>query len=151
MSKNVKEVMTRNVESARPEMSVKEVAQIMKDRNIGSLPVADQRHVEGLITDRDITIRIVAEGRDPSTTRVADVMSRDVVSVKEDDPLENAERLMHDRQLRRLPVVNEQGELTGYLAMARIAREESPEQAGKVLKGVSQSSQPQSMESYSRH
>jgi len=71
--------------------------------------------------------------------------------VKEDDPLENAERLMHDRQLRRLPVVNEQGELTGYLAMARIAREESPEQAGKVLKGVSQSSQPQSMESYSRH
>jgi len=151
MSKNVKEVMTRNVESARPEMTVKEVAQIMKDRNIGSLPVADQRHVEGLITDRDITIRIVAEGRDPSATRVADVMSRDVVSVKEDDPLENAERLMHDRQLRRLPVVNEQGELTGYLAMARIAREESPEQAGKVLKGVSQSSQPQSMESYSRH
>ena len=151
MSKNVKEVMTRNVESARPEMTVKEVAQIMKDRNIGSLPVADQRHVEGLITDRDITIRIVAEGRDPSATRVADVMSRDVVSVKEDDPLENAERLMHDRQLRRLPVVNEQGELTGYLAMARIAREESPEQAGKVLKGVSQASQPQSMESYTRH
>ena len=151
MSKNVREVMSRNVESARPDMSVKEVAQIMKDRNIGSLPVADQRRVAGLITDRDITIRIVAEGRDPSSTRVADVMSRDVVSVKEDDPLENAERLMHDRQLRRLPVVNEQGELTGYLAMARIAREESPEQAGKVLKGVSQSSQPQSMESYSRH
>jgi CBS domain-containing protein len=151
MSKNVREVMTRNVESARPDMSVKEVAQIMKDRNIGSLPVADQRHVAGLITDRDITIRIVAEGRDASATRVADVMSRDVVSVKENDPLENAERLMHDRQLRRLPVVNEQGELTGYLAMARIAREESPEQAGKVLKGVSQASQPQSMESYSRH
>ena len=151
MSKNVREVMTRNVESARPDMTVKEVAQIMKDRNIGSLPVADQRRVAGLITDRDITIRIVAEGRDASSTRVADVMSRDVVSVKENDQLENAERLMHDRQLRRLPVVNEQGELTGYLAMARIAREESPEQAGKVLKGVSHSSTPQSMESYSRH
>jgi len=148
MGKTVQEVMSRNVESARPDVTVKEVALIMKQRNIGSLPVIDQQHVSGLITDRDITIRIVAEGRDASTTKVADVMSRDVVTVKEGDPLEDAERLMHDRQLRRLPVVNEQGELTGYLAMARIAREESPEQAGKVLKGVSQPSKPQSMESY---
>ena len=148
MGKTVQEVMTRNVESARPDLTIREIAQIMKDRNIGSLPVVDQRHVGGLITDRDITIRIVAEGRDPSTTRVGDVMSKDVVTVKESDPLEDAERLMHDRQLRRLPVVNENGELSGYLAMARIAREESPEQAGKVLKGVSQPSKPQSMESY---
>src|SRR5262245_16625605 len=131
MSKIVRDVMTRKVESARPDMTVKEVALIMKDRNIGSCPVAEQRRIVGLITDRDITVRSVAEGRDPSTTRVADVMSKDVVTIREDDPLENAERLMHDRQLRRLAVVNDQGELTGYLAMARIAREESPEQAGK--------------------
>ena len=147
MNKTVREVMSRTVESAPPEKTVKDVARIMKERNIGSLPVVDQRRVVGLITDRDITIRIVAEGRDASSTKVADVMTRDVVTVKEGDGLEEAEHVMHDRQLRRLPVINEQGELTGYLAMARIAREESPEQAGKVLKGVSQSSKPQPMES----
>ena len=151
MSKTVREVMSRNVESARPDMTVKDVAQIMKQRNIGSLPVQEQRRVVGLVTDRDITIRIVAEGRDASATKVADVMSKDVVTVKEGDPLENAERLMHDRQLRRLPVINERGELSGYLAMARIAREESPEQAGKVLKGVCHPSTPSSMESYAAH
>jgi CBS domain-containing protein len=107
MGKIVREVMSRHVESARPDMTVKDVAQIMKQRNIGSLPVQDRRRVVGLVTDRDITIRIVAEGRDATATKVVDVMSKDVVSVKEGDRLEDAERLMHDRQLRRLPVLNE--------------------------------------------
>jgi CBS domain-containing protein len=77
-------------------------------------------------------------------------MSGEVVTVREDADLGEAERLMHDRQLRRLPVVSAAGELVGYLALAKIAREESPEQAGNVIKGVSQSSKPAPMASYAK-
>lgn len=145
MTQNVRDVMTREVETARPDMSVKEAAEILKRKDIGSLPVVDGRRVIGIITDRDITIRAVAEGRDPASTRVEDIVSKEVVSVREDARLEDAERVMHDKQLRRLPVVNENGELVGYLPLAKVARAESPEQAGKVIQGVSQPSQPAPM------
>jgi CBS domain-containing protein len=144
----VRDVMTRAVECARPEMTVLDAAKVMKQKNIGSLPVCEEKKVVGLITDRDLTIRAIAEGRDPSSTRIADVMTKGVTSVREEDNLEDAERLMHDRQLRRLPVLGPGGELVGYLAMAKIARVEPIEQAGKVIKGVSQSSTPEPMESY---
>jgi CBS domain-containing protein len=146
--KHVRDVMTRAVECARPEMSVVDAAKVMKQKNIGSLPVCEEKRVVGLITDRDIIIRTVAEGRDPASTRVADVMSKGITSVREEEELEFAERLMHDRQLRRLPVLGQGGELVGYLAMAKIARVGPIEQAGKVIKGVSQPSAPAPMESY---
>jgi CBS domain-containing protein len=145
MTQNVRDVMTREVETARPDMSVKEAAGILKAKDIGSLPVVDGKRVIGVITDRDITIRAVAEGRDPATTKVEEVVSKEVVSVREDARLEDAERVMHDKQLRRLPVVNENGELVGYLPLAKVARAESLERAGKVIKGVSQPSQPEPM------
>jgi CBS domain-containing protein len=144
----IRDVMTREVESARPEMTLQDAARLMRDKNVGSLPVAEGRKVTGMITDRDITVRGIAEGKDPAFTKVIDVMSRDVVTVKEDARLEEAEGLMHDRQLRRLPVVNAEGELTGFLALAKVARAESPERAGKVIKGVSQPSKPAPMHSY---
>lgn len=143
MSQTVKDVMTREVEAARPDMTLKEVAEILRSRDIGSLPVVEASRVAGVITDRDITIRGVAEGRDVSSAKVSEIMSKDVVSVREDAPVAEAEKLMHDRQLRRLPVVNDKDELCGYLALARIARERSPERAGQVLKGVSEPSAPQ--------
>lgn len=145
MTQNVRDVMTREVETARPDMSVKEAAGILKAKDIGSLPVVDGKRVIGVITDRDITIRVVAEGRDPATTQIEEVVSKEVVSVREDARLEDAERVMHDKQLRRLPVVNENGELVGYLPLAKVARAESPERAGKVIQGVSQPSQPEPM------
>jgi len=134
----IRDLMSKDVQCASPETTLKDAASTMKTRDFGSMPVCEGRRVVGVITDRDIAIRGVAEGRDPGSTRVREVMSKDIVSVREDADLEEAERLMHDRQLRRLPVLNGQDELVGYLAMAKIARTESPEEAGKVLQGVSQ-------------
>ena len=145
MNARIKDIMTRDVECASAEMTVREAAERMKSRNIGSLPVCDGKKVIGVITDRDITIRSTAGGGDPNSTKVGDVMSRDIVSVKPGDSLKDAERIMRDRQLRRLPVVDDNGELVGYLAIAKIARKESPAQAGRVLQGVSQPTTPQSL------
>jgi CBS domain-containing protein len=130
--------MSKDVQCANPETTIKDCATTMKTRDIGSMPVCEGRRVVGVITDRDIAIRGVAEGRDPGSTRVREVMSRDIVSVREESDVKEAERLMRERQLRRLPVLNGQGELVGYLAIARIARTESPEECGKVLQDVSQ-------------
>lgn len=148
MHEAIRDIMTRDVESVRKDQTIREAAQVMKTRNIGSLPVIQDRKVIGMITDRDIAIRGVAEGRDPSSTRVEELMSRHIISVEEESSLVDAERLMHDRQLRRLPVLNGAGELVGYLSMAKIARTESPEQVGKVMRGVSHPSSPSPMESY---
>jgi CBS domain-containing protein len=148
--KKVKDFMTREVEVARPEMTIREAAEILRSMNIGSLPVCDGNRVVGIITDRDIAVRVVAEGKDCSQTRVEDAMSKDrIVAVNEDASIKEAEQKMHDEQLRRLPVVDSEGRLVGYLAQAKIARMESSGQAGKVLKGISQPEKPESMESFS--
>jgi CBS domain-containing protein len=147
VSQKIRDVMTRDVECARPDMLLPEAAERMKSLDIGSLPVCEGRKVVGIVTDRDLAIRGIAEGRDVRQTRVADLMSRDVVSVAEDDDLEKAQKLMHDRQVRRLPVLNASGELAGYLAMAKVADAADTEQAGRVLKGVSQKGSPRPMES----
>lgn len=145
MSQTIRDIMTRDVESARPDQSALDVAQIMKSRDIGSVPVVQDKKVDGVITDRDILLRTVAEGKDPASTKVGDIMSKEVVTVREDADLREAGQLMHDHQLRRLPVVNAQGELVGYLALAKVARTESPEQAGRVIKGVSEAAKPAPM------
>ncbi len=150
MRRSIRDIMSKDVQTASLDTTVKDAAQVMKDKDIGSLPVCEGRKVVGMITDRDITIRAVAEGRDAEATRVADVMSREVASVREDADLKEAEKVMHDRQLRRLPVLNAQDELVGYLALAKVARTESPEATGKVVQGVSQASTPAPLESRSR-
>ena len=146
----IKDIMTRDVECATPDMTIQEGAEIMKSVDIGSLPVCEGRKVVGIITDRDITIRAVASGRDPGSTKVGEIMSGQIVTVREDDDLREAERLMHDHQLRRLPVVDARGDLVGYLALAKVARQETLTRAGQVIKGVSQSSKPAPMESFGK-
>ncbi len=138
MTQAIRDIMTKDIECASPESTVKDAASALKAHDIGSMPVCEGKRVVGIITDRDIAIRAVAEGLDPGSTKVRDVMSKDIVSIREDADLSEAERLMRDRQLRRLPVLNGEGNLVGYLAIAKIARTESPEEAGKVLQGVSQ-------------
>ena len=147
MAQAVRDIMTRDVVSVTPETTLKDAAQLLKTRNIGSVPVLDGRKIVGILTDRDIAIRGVAEGRDSGSTRVGDVMSKDIVTVREDSTLREVEELMHDHQVRRLPVVNDQSELIGYLSIARIARTDSAEKAGEVLQGVSQASKPAPLES----
>jgi CBS domain-containing protein len=111
----------------------------MRDNDIGSLPVLDDGDPIGMITDRDIAIRVVAEGKDPNTTRVAEIFSGDLVAVAPGRTLEEAEQLMAEYKVRRLAVVTE-GRLVGILAQADIALEESPEKAGKLLEAVSEPS-----------
>jgi CBS domain-containing protein len=146
----IKDLMTRDVEIAQPDTTLLRAASIMKARNIGSLPVCKGRRLVGILTDRDIVVRSVVRGDDPSQVMVADIMTGEFVWCRPQDSIGTASRLMHDHQLRRLPVLDPSGDLVGYLTLARVAREESSLQVGRVLKGVSQPTAPRSMASY-RH
>jgi CBS domain-containing protein len=139
----IADIMTRNVETVGPSSTVQEAAERMKADNIGSLPVCVDSRVVGTITDRDITIRVTAEGRDARLTLVRDVMTPDVVTIRPQQEVFEAEQLMHDQQVRRLPVVEQDGRLVGYVTTATIAKREGDEKAvGKVLKGISQPGKP---------
>src|SRR5690242_5002182 len=111
----VADIMAREVETVSPTATVQEVAERMKAANIGSMPVCQDSRLIGTITDRDITIRVTAEGRDPQATPVRDVMSQPVVTVHPQQELVEAEQLMHDHQVRRLPVVEQDHRLVGYV------------------------------------
>ena len=139
----VAEIMTRDVETIGPYATIQEVAERMKAANIGSIPVCQDSHLVGTITDRDITTRVTAEGRDAQTTPVRDVMSQPVVIVRPQQDVLEAEQLMHDYQVRRLPVVELDGRLVGYVTTATIAKRDADEKVlGKVLKGISQPQKP---------
>jgi len=139
----VSEIMTQNVETISPTATVQEAAERMKADNIGSLPVTQDSKLIGVITDRDITIRVTAEGRDAQSTKVRDAMSADVVTVRPQQDVVEAEQLMHDHQVRRLPVVEQDGRLVGYVTTATIAKRDGDEKVvGRVLRGISQPGKP---------
>jgi CBS domain-containing protein len=134
----VKEVMTKLVEFVRPETTVQEAAGKMKDLNVGPIPVCEGDKVLGILTDRDIVLRAVAEGRDVRTTRVQDVMTRDVVCCKEDDDVKDAARLMKDHQIRRIVVVNGNKGLAGIVSLGDLAVDTHDDRmSGDVLEKVS--------------
>jgi CBS domain-containing protein len=137
MIESIRDVMSRNVETAAPETTLRDAARKMKDFNIGSLPVCEGRRVVGILTDRDIVVRGLAAGLDLAVTPVNEIMTRDPVTVRETSYLGEAEWIMREQQLRRLPVVDDKGNLVGYLAMGRVARTEELEEAGRLLRGVS--------------
>ena len=112
----LKDVMTPEVEVIAPEASIYEAATTMSHRDIGPLPVCDSERLVGMLTDRDITVRAVAAGRDPLTTQVREVMTPDVVYGFED-----AARLMEQYQIRRLPVLNRSKQLVGMVALGNLA------------------------------
>src|SRR6478672_1117769 len=105
MAKSVRDAMTENPRAIAVSASVVEAARLMREEHIGSLPITDDEKLVGMITDRDITTRVVAEAADPNTTSVEDVYSRDLISVEPDNDLEEALGLMARHQVRRLPVV----------------------------------------------
>ncbi len=117
-----REIMTPNVRAASRETTLRETAILMRDGDCGALPVVEAGKLVGIVTDRDIVVRGIAEGKD-AATKIGDVMTTEIYSVKPDDFVFEAIRLMGDRQIRRVPVVNEQGELAGIIAMADIALE----------------------------
>ena len=117
----LKDVMTPEVEVIAPEASLYEAAETMSHRDIGPLPVCEGERLVGMLTDRDITVRAVAAGRDPRTTPVRDVMTPDVVYGFEDQDVEDAARLMEQYQIRRLPVLNRGKQLVGMVALGDLA------------------------------
>ena len=132
----VRELMTGNPSSVESNATLGQVATLMKQEDCGSIPVVDGARLVGIVTDRDIVIRAVAAGKDPKTLRVSEVMSANPVTVGPDDDIKQAEKVMADRQIRRLPVV-EKGALVGILVTAQIARAENERATGETLKEIS--------------
>jgi CBS domain-containing protein len=113
----LKDIMAQNVETAAPDMTLKECAEKMKRRNVGVLPVIEGKKPIGVITDRDITLRAVAEGANVNETTVRDVMTRELYSVYEDQTIKEACELMEQYKVRRLVVVNREGTVAGILTL----------------------------------
>ena len=135
----VREILTKNPEVIRPDASICEAARKMKEADVGMLPVCDGTRLLGAITDRDLTIRAMAEGRDPNLTHVAAVMSSQVFYCFDDDDLGEAARVMEEKQVRRLPVLDRQNRLVGIIALADLAlRSDDEILAEEVLECVSE-------------
>lgn len=137
MGKTVRDAMTPKARSIAPTDSLVEAALKMRDEDVGSLPVVEGERLIGIVTDRDIVVRAVAEQLDPQSISVAQVASREVVTVEPEQDLDEALALMASHRVRRLPVV-EQGRLVGVLAQADIALEAKDKNAGEMLEEISQ-------------
>jgi CBS domain-containing protein len=139
MAKSVRDAMTEDPRSIGASASVVDAARLMRAEHIGSLPVIEDERLVGMITDRDITTRVVAESAAPETTSVGDVYSRDLISVEPNRDLEEALELMARHQVRRLPVV-ESGRLVGMVAQADIALKDN-ERTGELVGAISEPSE----------
>ena len=137
MGQRIREVMTSNPSTIEPDGNVVEAARIMKQEDAGVVPVTENGRLTGMVTDRDIAIRVVAEGKDPQSTAVREVASTDLVTIDPQQDLDEALRLMAKHQVRRLPVVEEDGRLVGLVAQADVAREGDDTQTGQVVQEIS--------------
>jgi len=132
----VREIMTTRIVSVEPNSSVKDAALLMNRNNIGAVPVVEGTSVRGMLTDRDIVMRCVAENRDAGVCKVADICSQGAVSVKSDQNIADAMNLMSTEQVRRLPVVDN-GKLVGMLSIADVAREKSGMELAEAISDIS--------------
>jgi CBS domain-containing protein len=139
----LRDIMTRNVEVISSDASLKDAASKMRSLDVGLIPVCDGGRLQGILTDRDITIRATADGRDPIKTKVADVMSTDIAYCLEDQEVEDAVSLMEVRQIRRLPVLNLDKHLVGIVSLGDIAVHGGDrDMAGETLQEISQPAAP---------
>ena len=141
--KKCSDVMTKDLTCCLPKDSAQMAAQSMKTQDIGAVLVVDSQETKkliGIVTDRDLALKVVAGGLDPRQTRVEEVMARNLVMCRLQDDLQRALDAMSQRQLRRIPVVDDQGRLAGIIAQADVAtRLEQPEATGKVVEQISRS------------
>jgi CBS domain-containing protein len=135
----ISEVMTTRPRAVEPQTSVREAARLMESEDVGSLPVVqDGARLVGVVTDRDIAVRVVGRGLDAEQTTVADIASRDVVALTPDDDLDDALTLMARAQVRRIPIVVREDELVGVVSQADIARSDAKEKhVGEVVEAIS--------------
>ncbi|MGZ9224347.1 MAG: CBS domain-containing protein [Anaerolineales bacterium] len=141
--KKAREVMTKDLIYASPQDTIVEVAQLMKNEDIGPVLIVDNddsKTLVGIVTDRDLALKVVAEGRDPQTTKVEDVMTRKVIPCRADDDVKNAMQAMAQYQLRRIPIVDNDDRLVGIISQADVAtRVGEPEKTAEVVREISQS------------
>ncbi|MDH5747918.1 MAG: CBS domain-containing protein [Rhodospirillales bacterium] len=133
----VKDVMTPHAEWVNPEATLVELAKTMRDENIGCLPIGENDRLIGMVTDRDIAIRGIAEGGDPKTITARDVMTKNIKWCYENDDIDDAAHLMEDNKIRRLPVLNKDKRLVGLLALGDLSQKVSHELSGEVVEKVS--------------
>lgn len=141
----LRDVMTQNVEVIEPDASLREAARKMKSLDVGSLPVCDGQRLVGMVTDRDIVVRAVAEdnGRQLMEYTVQDIMTNKIVYCYEDDDVEEAARLMSEEQIRRLPVLNRDKRLVGIVALGDVAVDAGDiTMSGETLKDISKPAEP---------
>ena len=135
---DLREIMSRNVEVVNAKASLEDAAIKMKTLDVGLIPVCDGDRLQGILTDRDITIRATANGRDPKITKVTDVMTTDIAYCLEDQEVEEAVSLMEARQIRRLPILNQDKRLVGIVSLADIAvRVGDRDLSGETLEEIS--------------
>jgi CBS domain-containing protein len=137
----IAEIMTRDVRVIGPDRTVRDAARLMDEMNVGVLPVCDGRRLQGMITDRDITVRATAAGLSPDDTRVREVMSEEVWWCFDDDDVDHIVTLMSDHQIRRLPVVDHDKHLVGIVALGDLATDQE-DQASRALHRISTPSEP---------
>ena len=141
MAKN-RDVMTKDPVFCQPGDSLTKVATIMKQKDVGSVPVVESggsRRLVGIITDRDIVVKAIAEGRSPEAATVKDAMTPNPVSCREEDDVDHALKLMKERQVRRMPIVDSAGQLTGIIAQADVAtRVNKDSKTGELVEAISE-------------
>jgi CBS domain-containing protein len=133
----VNEAMTGDVLLVNPDQSIREAAQMMIEIDAGVLPVAENDHLVGMITDRDIAVRAVAAGKSPDT-KVREIMSGEVLYCFDDEDLAHVSRNMSDMKVRRLPVVNRDKRLVGVISLGDLARNEQPSTVGRAVSRLSE-------------
>ena len=141
--KKCNEVMTKNPACCLPNDMVAKVAQLMKSKDIGPVPIIENEQTKklvGIVTDRDLALKIVAEGRDAKSTKAEVVMTRKVVTCRGEDDVQKALDAMSEHQLRRIPVVDNDNRIVGIIAQADVAtRVDQPAKTAEVVKDISQS------------
>jgi CBS domain-containing protein len=137
MAESIRDVMTKNPRSVESGASATEAARIMRDEDVGIVPIVEGDRLVGTITDRDIAIRVAADGKDPGSVTVGEIASRELVTIDPQQDLDEALRLMAQHQVRRLPVVEEDGKLVGIVAQADVAKHASSDQTGNVVEDIS--------------
>jgi len=133
----VKEAMHAGVEWVEPDTSISTVAKKMRDLDIGAIPVCERDHLVGMITDRDITCRAVANKADLSKLTAGDVMTRDVIYCRDTEDLQDAIHIMEDKQIRRMPAIDEDKRMVGMLSLGDVSHAASQQITGEVVKAVS--------------
>jgi CBS domain-containing protein len=136
MGKQIREVMTPTPQTVQADSPATEAAKLMKEADAGMIPVVEDGRLLGAVTDRDIVLRVVAEGKDPRSTTAREIASTDLVTVEPDQDLDEALKLMAHHQVRRLPVV-EDGRLVGVLAQADVARVGDEREVGETVEQIS--------------